>query len=208
MKHSKEYKFLLATFFFFATLAICIQIYLLLQTKKESIFEGELQFHLGTAEQFQTSQQFTSKEEMQNIEFELESSLINSWALFTISLVNDGNGESRTIQRKFDHRGFVQNRILKRLRTNSSAHFSSVPAGTYHIDVQVKSPLLQAMKNKNPKFTRNLIRLKIKAISGTPIWSNFFLALFLISLYPIWYIYRYEQRQENHWKTKKYERKR
>jgi len=125
-----------------------------------------------------------------NLSVTLHSPVQNDWVEASIDLVDEKTNKSiGFFQTAEYYSGRDGGESWSEGSQDSSFVLSSVPGGRYHLVIQ---PFADAARGGEKTFTLTLHR-------GIVTWSNFFLALFLLSVFPLWLWCRGRKFELNRW---------
>ncbi|MBC7693130.1 MAG: DUF4178 domain-containing protein [Methylotenera sp.] len=128
-----------------------------------------------------------------NVEVTFQSPVNNNWLELDATLVNDSTGAQYNFEQGVEYYyGSDSDGSWSEGAQHQENVISSVTAGTYHLNYQIVGPIsVSAATAKEQPYNIDVRR-------GVVSWSNFFLALFLVSAFPVsvwWISSRYEQRR-------------
>lgn len=114
--------------------------------------------------------------DLANVEMAFSAPVSNDWMEASVSLVNEETQQSIDLEEGVEYYfGSDSDGPWTEGSTASGTLLSSVPGGRYHLIVQpVPSSAATQVRN---------FRIQVKR--DVPLWLNFFLALFLLSVYPV-----------------------
>jgi hypothetical protein len=114
----------------------------------------------------------------QNIEISVESSLDNAWVGIGGDLVNESTGLVQPFDLECERfHGFEDGEAWSEGSNHDSTMLSAVPEGKYSLRLEVEQ---HVEPNGKPPST-----LKVQVRQGIPRWGLFFLALLLVSAFPL-----------------------
>jgi hypothetical protein len=124
-----------------------------------------------------------------NLEFNLGAPVDNSWFEAGITLVNDDTGEEYSFEQGIEYyHGYDWSEGSRK----DSKVLSSIPDGTYHLNI---SPFMDT--HAVPYFS-------IEVVKGVSVWSNFFIILICLLIYPILLGIRKNYFEHQRWQSSKY----
>lgn len=119
---------------------------------------------------------FEVKGNSANMEVILGAPVDNSWFFVDGELVNENTGQSAPFDKTVEYYyGRDSDGAWTEGSKSTSVVFSSLPAGKYHLNLEPSAD--------SPNIRQFLVEVK----RGTPMWSNFFLAFFLLTIPMIFY---------------------
>ncbi|MDA8083495.1 MAG: DUF4178 domain-containing protein [Nitrospiraceae bacterium] len=164
------------TFLGFVMLLTLLQIYFVVASPDKQVYRGSFTFNSSDTSKSLVSPSFDLPGGPNNLSVEMRSNLQNDWIGAEIDLVNDGTGKSLGFEQGVEYySGTDSDGSWSEGSRDKSLVLSSVPAGRYHLVIQ---PAADATKPGERSFTLSL-RM------GVATWCNYFAALLLIGLYPI-----------------------
>jgi len=117
----------------------------------------------------------------------IQLALNNQWLSTNVTLVNETTGEEYTGETGVEYySGYDSDGSWAEGSQYSEQLLSGIPGGKYHAEISAESD----MPSKN-------LRLKIKR-NGS-MWINFWLALFGVSIYPLWVLWRRHDFEKSRW---------
>jgi hypothetical protein len=109
-----------------------------------------------------------------NLEFTLSANVQNEWFETQIALINDLTGEEYNFENGVEYySGYSGGESWSEGSNSSSKVLSSIPDGKYHMNIFPYKP-----------YTTGEIYFTLSVKRDVLMWSNFFLFLFLILIYP------------------------
>lgn len=156
--------------------------------KSETVHSSLYDFKPNDVERTKVSSQFELKNGVGNVEVQLRSRQQNNWLEVQGDLVNDDNGQTIEFEQGvevysgYDSEGpWTEGSPINRLI------LSSVPSGKYHLNLEASSG--------QPVETVYEVVVKRNVMT----WSNFFWAIFLISVYPLFVWWRSRSFEVSRW---------
>lgn len=115
-----------------------------------------------------------------NVAITLDAPVKNSWLSVEGELVNDTSGAVYPFSNTVEfYEGYGEDGYWSNGHTENTVILSGITKGTYHLNVETSA---------DPSI--NEISYLLQVRRGVPRWRNFFLALILLSLYPLWIWWR------------------
>lgn len=131
---------------------------------------------------------FPITEGLANLGVALESSVDNNWIGLDIELVNDETGAVREFSQGVEHYyGYEGGEYWSEGSRRSTVVLSAVPAGTYHLNIRPSG------------YTQRPYTVTVRRDVVT--WSNFWLALALLSIVPAVVWWRTRGFEKSRWST-------
>jgi hypothetical protein len=130
----------------------------------------------------------------QPVAVRVEAPVNNNWMEFDLALVDAASGETRVggAGVSFYH-GSDSDGPWSEGSTHATEHFAAVPAGEYFLRVAPEA---------DAAISRMTFTVSVQ--SGGVFWSNFFAALLLILLYPVWVLWRRAAFERARWSESDY----
>lgn len=167
----------------FVAALVVLQIGVALTSSNDVVFRRMLEGSMPTV-----TEPFTVSEEMANLGFDLDTGVDNNWIGLDIDLVNDGTGEVREFEQGAEYyHGYDGGEYWSEGSRRSRVVLSLVPAGTYHLNIRPSG------------FTQRPYILTVRRDVVT--WSNFWLALVLLTVVPAIVWWRTRSFEKSRWST-------
>lgn len=160
----------------FVCILITIQFALMIFSKNRTIFIEQFQFNPSDSDRMKVSPQFEIKGGTSNLEVIVSAPVSNSWIEVQSDLVNDENGQTHKFEQGIEFytgNDFFEGSWSEGSQT-SSVILSSIPSGKYHLNIEASGPALDSRFFLNVDIKQSVIT-----------WSNFFWALFVVSIFPL-----------------------
>ena len=183
---------------YFSYAILIIQMGFCIGNKSEVVYKGKMEFTAGDTQKTKVTPQFELKEETPTLEVSFSSPVSNSWLEIGVDLVNDDNGETVEFEQGIEYySGTDSDGAWSEGNTSTSEKLPSISKGKYHLNVEVSGPTLATTANDplSPVASSAPVVVDVEVKTGGLLWSNFFFALFLVSIYPIfisWKLRRFE----------------
>ena len=183
---------------YFSYAILIIQMGFCIGNKSEVVYKGKMEFTAGDTQKTKVTPQFELKEETTTLEVSFSSPVSNSWLEIGVDLVNDDNGETVEFEQGIEYySGTDSDGAWSEGSTSTSEKLPSISKGKYHLNVEVSGPTLATTANDplSPVASSAPVVVDVEVKTGGLLWSNFFFALFLVSIYPIfisWKLRRFE----------------
>ena len=128
------------------------------------------------------------------LEIDLTATLSNQWLELPVSLVNEQTGQGFEFTKNIEfYSGVESGESWSEGSRTADAVLSRVPAGRYHLNFY---PVTEA----GPAAPG----IALKVIADPPLWSNFFIVLALLLLYPAWELLRRSSHETQRWNESDY----
>lgn len=146
------------------------------------------QFTLGATDRDETAPAptFELKQGLSNVRVALDSTVVNSWLELEADLIDERSGETRQFELGVEYYSgeYFEEGSWQRWSEGgqmSARILSSVPAGQYRLNLRPHGQL--------PAVGAPPVRYWVVVTRDVPMWSNFFLALALLSVIPglVWW---------------------
>lgn len=177
----------------FWVLAICLtllQVYFVFSAPGKKVYNGNFQFDQAQPSKTIVTPSFDIPGSSGNLLVALHSSVNNDWVEAAVDLVDERTNQSLSFEQGVEYySGTDSDGSWSEGNQNAELVLSSVPGGRYHLLVQ---PASDAAKRGAKSFSISLRR-------GVTIWSNYFVALFLLSIYPLYLWFRRRKFEQDRW---------
>jgi hypothetical protein len=189
---------------FFCMVLFVIQFASMLFSAHTTVDEETFPYHPGESGAQQVTRSFAIENGMSgvgNVQVRLSSPVSNSWLEIQGELVSDKDGESYEFEEGVEYySGYDSDGSWSEGSTRNSHTLSSIPSGTYHLNLQAVSPAAPgSIAGAGTFLTGNEPRYAITVMRGVVNWSNFFWCLFLVSLYPVLVWWRSRSFERERW---------
>jgi hypothetical protein len=136
---------------------------------------------------------FELKDKVGNLELYLKTNLSNKWLELQVELVNDDTGESKEIEFGAEYyHGYSGGESWSEGSQSASFFIPAIPAGNYHINYTTSSEY------------QNTVNYDFSGKRDVLIWSDFFWACGLISIFPIFMVWRRRSFEVRRWENSDY----
>lgn len=174
-----------------------IHFFISFNIKEEEVFQNTYQAPAYRDPTPVVTPQFTIKEGLfstSNMEFYLFAPLNDDWLEAEVTLINDDTGEEYQIEIGTEfYDGYDGGEYWSEGSQSSTRFLSAIPAGNYHLNIFPLKGSLSQEYNYTLKLTRNV-----------PMWSNFFIMLLIIGLYPAIQWWRADNFEKQRWINSEY----
>lgn len=162
-----------------------IQLVTLIFIKNEFVYHNGFTMMTSKAVDKLATPAFEVKGGATNLEFTLEAPVDNSWIDLDIELVNERTGEVREFAHGVEYYyGRDSDGYWSEGGQKKSELLSSVPAGTYHMNIEATVPLSQP-KSFGYSSQQPVRYFELTLRSGVATWSAFVLSLAAVLAYPL-----------------------
>ena len=128
------------------------------------------------------------------LEVDLTTALSNQWLELPVSLVNEQTGQGFEFTKNIEfYSGVEGGESWTEGSRNADAVLSRVPAGRYHLNFY---PFTEA----GPAAPG----IDVRVTADPPLWSNFFIVLLLLLIYPTWQFFRRANHENQRWSASDY----
>ncbi len=170
------------------------QIYFDIVAKEELVFSDSFQISDSLNKKEIYSKPFMLNYGSANVEIRIETSIDNNWMYTQITLVNEQTGDLYDLDLEAEYyHGYEDGEVWSEGANWVSKVISQIPEGKYYLIIYPQKP-------DNVQF----VNLGISVKRDVFIFSNGFIVLLLIGLYPIFYFLRLENFEKKRWYTSDY----
>jgi hypothetical protein len=191
---------------YFSYAVLLIQIGFCLGTKREVVYSGQIEFTPYDTQKTKVTPQFEIKDATTTLDINFSSPVNNNWLEIGADLVNDDNGETEEFEQGIEYySGTDSDGAWSEGSTSATETIPSVSKGKYHLNLEVTGPALT--KPTDPlanSIPTSPVTLNVEVKTGALLWSNFFFALFLVSIYPIFIIWKRRKFEVARWSESDY----
>ncbi len=183
----------------FLAAVVLIQGFAWFSASNEQVYHGNFAWHLNDPQNIAVTPQFELKHGLSNVAFRLQSPVNNNWLEVTIDLVNDQTGATYTLEQGVEfYSGYDSDGYWWSEGSGESEKIlSSIPDGLYHLNVRAAGPGTTAWSSRT--VTEQSYSLVV--VRDVTNWSNFFLALVLLSAVPSIFWWRNHSFEQARWST-------
>ena len=131
-----------------------------------------------------------------NVVLQAQSPVKNNWVELDITLVNDATQETEDATLPIEYYyGYASDGAWSEGGQSTQVVFSAVPDGQYHLQIKADAGVFAS---------RQPVDLKIAIIRDRPSWSNFWFALVILMIYPLWAAIRNWRFEIGRWSNSDY----
>jgi len=168
-------------------LAVFVQFIFSSSALNESVFQAHFnEANLNGQKMFSTKS-FELKGGVKNVEFKISAPISNDWFFAEYSLINEQNNEEYVFTNEIEYYyGREDGESWSEGSNEGDAFLSSIPEGKYHINIY-------------PEFSLSNHEFTIRVYRDVPFFSNLFVFLFILLLFPVgFYVYK-NRRERKRW---------
>jgi|694.fasta_scaffold09268_5 hypothetical protein len=127
-----------------------------------------------------------------SLQIEMDAPISNDWFYASFTLVNETTGTEYEFSKEIEYyHGVDDGESWSEGSTQGDAFLSRIPEGRYHINIY-------------PEFSFYGEYFNINVYRNEPIYSNFFIALLVLALFPIFYFVRKHYKEQQRWSDSDY----
>ena len=183
---------------FIAALFI-IQIAIYKGSKHDEVHTGNFVYKANDTEKVKASPPFKLRHGKSNVDFKLYAPVENNWLEVQVDLVNDQTGTTYEFEQGVEYySGYDSDGRWSEGNVNSHVTLSSIPDGTYHFNVEASGTVSNAW---SAAPTLADIPYSITVTRDVVTWADFFWALALVSVFPIFMWWRSHSFELMRWST-------
>lgn len=134
---------------------------------------------------------FSLPSSKQGVEVKLYAPVDNNWFYAEFALINEDTGEEYNFSHEVEYYHGYDEGKWSEGSTHGTAFLSAVPGGKYHINIY-------------PDFSTGLYEFNISAKTDVVFWSNFWVTLLIIAIFPIFYFIRKRMIEAKRWEDSDY----
>ena len=207
LENSNKIKKLWEIFFISLTL---IQICFFIFPSSEVVYSGQLEFRSTDREKTKVTPKFVLPDKETNLKFKFQSPLNDSWLELQVELINDDNGDSVEFEEGMEYySGYDSDGHWSEGSDITEKMVTAIPKGNYHLNIEVSGPTLLRDPNVDPSSLTWLsdvspVTLSVEVKTGGTIWSNYIIAMILLSIFPIVNIWRRHSFESERWSESDY----
>jgi hypothetical protein len=139
-----------------------------------------------------STESFLLEDGTKSLQIEMDAPIDNDWLYASFTLVNETDGTEHEFSKEIEYyHGVTDGESWSEGSTQADAFLSRIPEGRYHINIF-------------PEFSLSGDYFNINVYRNEPIYSNFFLALLAIALFPIFYFVRKYYKEQQRWSDSDY----
>jgi hypothetical protein len=180
-----------------------IQIGFCIGNSRETVYSGQIEFTPSSTEKTKATPSFEVKDRSTSLDIRFSSPVNNSWLEIGVDLVNDENGDIVEFEQGIEYyTGTDSDGAWTEGSTSTTEKVPSISKGKYHLNLEVTGPGLAVATSIDPlspvKQEQSVV-LDVEVKTGATLWSNFFLAVILLSLYPIFILWKRRRFEVSRW---------
>lgn len=155
----------------FLGVIVLIQFAMMVLAKNETVYSGQINYSASDVDRLKVSPQFELKHGTTNLEVLISAPIQNNWLEVQSDLVNDQNGNTSEFEQGIEfYSGRDSDGYWSEGSQQSSIILSSVPAGTYHLNLEAAGPVLPALGSSSA--LPDVVVTPPEAINKTENWPN------------------------------------
>jgi hypothetical protein len=182
------YKVILAA----VLLLVTLQIFFQNQATPERVFSKKYYKSALTEQKMFSSESFSLEGGTKSLMIEIQAPISNDWFYADFSLIEEATGTEHAFSKEIEYyHGVESGDSWSEGSTRGEAFLSKIPEGRYHINIY-------------PEFSFNSEYFEIDVYHNEPIYSNFFITLLILALYPIYYFTRKYYKEVKRWSDSDY----
>lgn len=153
----------------FLGILLVIQFALMVLSKNETVYSGQFTYSAADMDRLKVSPQFELKHGTSNLEVSISAPIQNNWLEIQSDLVNDQNGNASEFEQGIEfYSGRDSDGYWSEGSQYSSIILSSIPEGTYHLNIDASGPVLPALGTN----LNDTIVTPVNAVNKTESWPN------------------------------------
>ncbi len=173
----------------FLALLIGGQIVTAALSSNERVHQQTLVFNAETKDKTLTSEPFALSGRTSNVAIDMATNLNNHWLYLELALIERNTGASYAISRELGYyEGVDEGERWSEGSASDEAVLSAIPAGIYYLSVEGELPPASPA-----------VACTLTVFRDAPSWSNFFLALLGLLLFPILFRWRAWAFERSRW---------
>jgi hypothetical protein len=169
-------------------LYVFIQFAFLFAGSRQAVFDGSFQFERAATGRVLTSPRFTIKSGPRPVWIRAHAPVDNNWLGLDVDLVNTKTNETFSTGIGIEYYHGYDGESWSEGSQQSKASLPGVPAGEYILNIEPEG---------DPQIDRLPFTLRVE--SGGLFWSNFWLGLVLLLIYPGWVLFRSRSFEVSRW---------
>jgi hypothetical protein len=167
---------------------VFIQFAFLYRGVRHPVFEGSFQFDRSTAGRVITSPRFEIKNGSRPVWIKANAPVDNNWLGLDVDLVNTKTNATYPAGIGVEQYSGYDEGHWSEGSQEGDTTLPGVPAGEYLLNIEASA---------DPKITQMPFNIRVE--SGGLFWSNFWLGLALLLVYPAWVLFRRRSFEYNRW---------
>ena len=193
LKHTIKPRLLLRMCGIFFLLFFAVQLFFEFTARKENLFQNSFDLPDSLLSRGITSTSFELKPSKSNLEFLINAPVDNSWFETSMTLVNEKTGQEYPLEKGVEYyHGYSDGESWSEGSTEAEVILSSIPAGTYHLNIFPSAP------------PGSGTRFSVFVTNDTPMWSNFFIVMGILMIYPLLVWWRHQVFEKKRWNNTPY----
>lgn len=152
----------------------------------------------STVTQTFISDTFKLKKWKSNLEFEIAAPVDNTWFELNATLVNAATGDEYSLEQGIEYyHGISDGESWSEGSTRESAYLSSIPAGTYFLQISSSRDMNVTSENTVRDFS-------LRVVNDSPMYRNFWLIGLIIILWPVIMLIMNHYYEKERWRHSPY----
>jgi hypothetical protein len=173
-------------------LLVALQVYFQSESKHEKVFSKTYYKKDLTEQKMFSTEPFAITGGMQGIQIEIGAPIDNDWLYADFALVEELTYTEHEFSKEIEYyHGVDGGESWSEGSSRGEAFLSKIPAGQYHINIY-------------PQFGFNAEYFEIDVFQAEPIYSNFFVSLLLLAVFPLFYFARKYYKEKQRWSDSDY----
>ncbi len=146
---------------------------------EKEILDTSFQLSDSTVTQTFISDTFKLTKWKSNLEFEIAAPVDNTWFELNATLVNAGTGDEYSLEQGIEYyHGITDGESWAEGSTRENAYLSSIPAGTYFLQISSSRDMNITLDNTVKEF-------RLRVTNDSPMYRNFWLVGLIIIIWPV-----------------------
>lgn len=171
---------------------VALQIYFQNSAKREKVFSKTYYKKDLTEQKMFSSESFLFENGEKSVQIEIQAPINNDWFYADFTLVEEATNTEHEFSKEIEYyHGVDEGESWSEGATRGESFLSRIPEGRFHINIY-------------PQFSFNAEYFEIDVYRDEPIYSNFFVSLFLLAIFPIFYFVRKYYKEQQRWSDSDY----
>ncbi|NOS93478.1 MAG: hypothetical protein HOP30_16275, partial [Cyclobacteriaceae bacterium] len=171
---------------------VVLQIFFQNNATPERVFSKTYYKRDLTEQKMFSTESFLLEGGTKSMVIDIQAPIDNDWFYADFSLIEEATGTEHEFSKEIEYyHGVEGGESWSEGGTHGEAFLSKIPEGRYHINIY-------------PQFSFNAEYFAIDVYHNEPIYSNFFITLLILALYPIYYFVRKHYKEVKRWSDSDY----
>lgn len=171
----------------FVAVLLLLQGGFLFAAQNRLVFQQSYRFDQNAKDQTFTTDSFELSGRRSNVLIKSDSNVDNNWLYLDITLIDEDTGAVYQLGREIGYyHGVDEGERWSEGEQTDSAVIAAVPAGRYHLELEPETPGVG-------------VSYEIQVYRDAPGWSNFFIALTVLSLFPLLSLWKKRSFENTRW---------